>query len=90
MRYLPHTDADRKAMLSSIGVNSIDDLFADIPGECASERSCADLPPPAGELEVERQLGTQWRQSNTARRLRFRFSSDAAPTSIMCRQRSIT
>ena len=28
MRYLPLTDADRSAMLSVIGVQTIDDLFA--------------------------------------------------------------
>lgn len=31
MRYLPHTDHDRKAMLERIGVNKMADLFADIP-----------------------------------------------------------
>ncbi|WP_053235199.1 aminomethyl-transferring glycine dehydrogenase subunit GcvPA [Sandaracinus amylolyticus] len=31
MRYLPHTDDEIRAMLATIGVQSIDDLFADIP-----------------------------------------------------------
>jgi len=31
MRYLSHSDADRREMLASIGVASIDELFADIP-----------------------------------------------------------
>lgn len=31
--FLPHTDADRQAMLAAIGVTSIDDLFADIPAQ---------------------------------------------------------
>jgi len=31
MRYLSHSDADRREMLASIGVSSMDDLFADIP-----------------------------------------------------------
>lgn len=30
-RYLPMTETDRKEMLEAIGVESIDDLFADIP-----------------------------------------------------------
>ncbi|MDQ2674011.1 MAG: aminomethyl-transferring glycine dehydrogenase subunit GcvPA [Chloroflexota bacterium] len=31
MTYTPHTDADRASMLAAVGVDSIDDLFADIP-----------------------------------------------------------
>jgi glycine dehydrogenase subunit 1 len=30
-RYLPMTEADKKAMLETIGVNSVDELFSDIP-----------------------------------------------------------
>lgn len=30
-RYLPMTEADKKAMLDTIGVNSVDELFSDIP-----------------------------------------------------------
>ncbi|MCH7945687.1 MAG: aminomethyl-transferring glycine dehydrogenase subunit GcvPA [Armatimonadetes bacterium] len=33
MPYIPHTDADRAEMLATIGVDSIDDLFAEIPPE---------------------------------------------------------
>ena len=33
MPYIPHTDADRAEMLATIGVDSIDDLFAEIPQE---------------------------------------------------------
>jgi glycine dehydrogenase subunit 1 len=31
MRYVPHTDEDRSEMLAAIGVNSLDQLFEDIP-----------------------------------------------------------
>lgn len=31
MPYIPHTDEDRREMLETIGVTSIDDLFVDIP-----------------------------------------------------------
>jgi len=31
MRYLPRSEADRRAMLASIGLSSADELFADIP-----------------------------------------------------------
>ncbi|HEY3316589.1 MAG TPA: aminomethyl-transferring glycine dehydrogenase subunit GcvPA [Bacillota bacterium] len=33
MKYLPNTEEDRREMLASIGVRSIEDLFADIPAE---------------------------------------------------------
>lgn len=33
MKYTPHTDADIRRALDRIGVDSIDDLFADIPAE---------------------------------------------------------
>ncbi|MBO6764733.1 aminomethyl-transferring glycine dehydrogenase subunit GcvPA [Maricaulis sp.] len=55
MRYLPHTDTDRKAMLEAIGVASIDDLFQDVP-EAARLDGLIDLPTRQGELQVERAL----------------------------------
>ncbi len=56
MRYLPHTDADRAAMLSRIGVSRIDALFADIPAKRRIE-GLVDLPLSKSEIEVERILG---------------------------------
>ncbi|MCX5481201.1 aminomethyl-transferring glycine dehydrogenase subunit GcvPA [Kaistia geumhonensis] len=55
MRYLPHSEADRQAMLAAIGVGSIDDLFLDIPANLRVHG--LDLPKAAGELSVERTLG---------------------------------
>ena len=54
MRYLPLTPEDRAAMLNTIGVGSIDDLFRDVPQ--SARRASFDLPPHAGEMEVERTL----------------------------------
>jgi glycine dehydrogenase subunit 1 len=55
MRYLPLSDADRRAMLAAIGVAGVDELFRDVP--LAARRSePLDLPHHAGEMEVERQL----------------------------------
>src|SRR4051812_16134214 len=54
MRYLPLTPEDRTAMLQTIGVRSIDDLFRDVPQY--ARRAVFDLPPHAGEMEVERIL----------------------------------
>lgn len=55
MRYLPHSDADRQAMLAKIGVAQIDDLFGEIPEGLRME-ALPNLPLHAGEMEVERQL----------------------------------
>ena len=56
MRFLPHTDADRRAMLDKVGVGSIDDLFADIPAD-KRIAGLLELPTTRSEIEVERVLG---------------------------------
>ncbi|MBI3453526.1 MAG: aminomethyl-transferring glycine dehydrogenase subunit GcvPA [Rhodospirillales bacterium] len=53
MRYLPHTEADRRTMLATIGVSSIDDLYRDVPPSARLTRP-VDLPHHMSELEVER------------------------------------
>jgi glycine cleavage system P protein (glycine dehydrogenase) subunit 1 len=55
MRYLPLTNADRKAMLGVIGVGSVEALFRDVPAS-ARLKVPLDLPPGLGEIEVERAL----------------------------------
>jgi len=55
MRYLPLTPSDRQQMLATIGVNAIDDLFADVP-KSARLDGLVDLPLAQGELAVERAL----------------------------------
>ncbi len=55
MRYLPHLDSDRTAMLEAIGVASIDDLFTDVPA-AAHLKGLVDLPLQQGELAVERAM----------------------------------
>ena len=54
MRYLPLTDADRRDMLATIGVKSIDELFRDVPPSARLGAKIAALPDHLGELEVER------------------------------------
>src|SRR5260370_36747259 len=46
MRYLPKSPADRAAMLKAIGLRSVDELFAPIPGEYRLSR----------DLKVPRQM----------------------------------
>ena len=55
MRLLPHSDADRAAMLAAIGVRDIDDLFADVP-KAARSAELPDLPRHIGEIELERAM----------------------------------
>ena len=54
MTYSPHTDADRAAMLAAIGVETVDDLFADVPPSVRA--SVWDIPEPLTEQEVRREL----------------------------------
>ncbi len=50
MSFIPHTDAQRREMLARIGVQSIEELFLDIP---ADQRYVSfDLPEPLSEMEV--------------------------------------
>lgn len=50
-RYLPHTESDVKQMLESIGAQSIEDLFKDIPENLRLKREL-DLPGPMSEMEL--------------------------------------
>ena len=50
MTYLPHTDADRQAMLKAIGVEKLDDLFKDVPERVRFPK--LDLPPASSEMET--------------------------------------
>jgi glycine dehydrogenase subunit 1 len=51
MRYLPKSPADRAAMLSEIGVGSIDDLFATVPAEYRLQHDLT-IPSQLGESEI--------------------------------------
>ncbi len=53
--YTSATDADRRAMLDAIGVMSIEELFADIPGALRLDRRL-DLPAGMAEQEVYEHL----------------------------------
>ncbi len=52
--YLPNTDADRKAMLREIGVDSVDELFQDVPEKFRD--SHFQLPAPLSELELKEEF----------------------------------
>lgn len=44
MPYIPHTDTDRREMLATIGVSSIDDLFREIPENLRLKPGSLNLP----------------------------------------------
>ena len=54
MTYSPHTDDDRAAMLAAVGVESVDQLFEDIPP--AVRATSFAVPPPLTEQEVRAEL----------------------------------
>jgi len=56
MRYLPLSDADRSAMLATIGAASIDELFRDVPDGLLLDAPIAGLPNHASEMAVERHM----------------------------------
>ena len=56
MKYYPHTTGEVKEMLESVGVDSVDSLFSDIPGNKLIDR--LDLPAPMSEPEIVRALNT--------------------------------
>ena len=49
MTYIPHTAAERDAMLQAVGARTLDDLFAHVPAELKS----GPLNLPAGLSEME-------------------------------------
>jgi glycine dehydrogenase subunit 1 len=53
--YLPHTAEDRRSMLDTIGVATVDDLFRDIPANLRLARRLR-LPEALSEPELRRQL----------------------------------
>jgi glycine dehydrogenase subunit 1 len=65
MRYLPLDANDRATMLARVGVNHIDDLFADIP-ERARLSGLMDLPGRKSEIDVERMLGAMAARNTAA------------------------
>ncbi len=54
MRYIPLTDEDRQAMMATIGIEDIDELFADVPAEFRYPDLA--LPAPMTEMEIMREL----------------------------------
>ena len=52
--FIPHTDADREAMLKTIGVEKLEDLFQAVPAGCRFPE--LDIPPALTEMEAAAEL----------------------------------
>jgi glycine dehydrogenase subunit 1 len=77
MRYLPLTGHDREAMLATIGVHSIDELFVDVPEAARLDGPIAGLPGHATELSVERHMTKLARQNTVAGEVPFFLGAGA-------------
>lgn len=52
-KFIPHTEDDIRAMLGKIGVESVDDLYADVPEEVIFNREY-DIPSAMSEVELRK------------------------------------
>jgi glycine cleavage system pyridoxal-binding protein P len=73
--YLGLTDDDRQAMLDTIGVASVDELFREIPAGVRFDRPL-DVAPALTEHE----LSASWLRATSTRRTRSRSSAPASTT----------
>ncbi|HEX5940413.1 MAG TPA: hypothetical protein VFZ12_08640, partial [Dehalococcoidia bacterium] len=68
--YIPNTDEDRATILSRLGIDSSEQLFADIPGEFRDPS--IDLEPQLSEQELVNELsGLAWKNVLPARPISF-------------------
>ena len=88
MRYLPLTSADRTDMLAVIGVDHVDDLFADVPAAARLTAPIEGLPHHASEMAVERHMAALAAKNVSAGSVPFFLG--AGPIATMFRPASIT
>ncbi len=67
MTYIPHTAAERQAMLQTIGAASLDDLFAHLPADLKA--GPLKLPPGLGEMELAGEMSCRARKNRPATEL---------------------
>jgi glycine dehydrogenase subunit 1 len=65
--YIPHTTADREAMLRTVGLDRLEELFQDVPPEHRFPE--LDLPPALTEMEIMAELQDLALSNETAREL---------------------
>ncbi|WP_339827355.1 aminomethyl-transferring glycine dehydrogenase subunit GcvPA [uncultured Parasphingorhabdus sp.] len=77
MRYLPLTPDDRQSMLATIGAQSVDDLFVDVPEEARLTGPIDGLPMHAGEMAVEAHMKGLARKNHAAGDMPFFLGAGA-------------
>ena len=55
MSFVPHSDADQREMLATVGVSDVRELFADVPAGLLLDRDL-DVPEALSEWEAMRDL----------------------------------
>ena len=68
-RYLPNTEQDRKAMLETIGVKDIMDIFSDLPENV--RRTGMNLPAPLSEVELVKEMGAMAAKNTTSSQMPY-------------------
>jgi len=71
MRFLPHTDSDRQAMLESVGVAGMRDLFVDIPSEFHIEKGSLAIAEALSEAGIVRKFTRAAGQNRNATSTRY-------------------
>jgi len=66
MPFIPHTEADTRAMLDAIGVKRIEDLFEEIPAGLRA-RALAGIPEALNEMEIGRLMSERAARDGRAR-----------------------
>src|SRR5437879_1015695 len=85
--YLPHTLAERQAMLAAIGVGGMDELFTAIPSSL--QQPHLDMPPAASEWEISRILGALADRNTSVSRQRSFLGGGAYQRHVPSAVRSI-
>ncbi len=63
-RYIPNTEADKRQMLDSIGANSIEDLFEDVPSELRLGRNL-NIGEALSEIELSNHMNALANENNS-------------------------
>ncbi|OIO73423.1 MAG: glycine dehydrogenase (aminomethyl-transferring) [Zetaproteobacteria bacterium CG1_02_53_45] len=71
MRFLPHTDTDRSAMLEKIGVSAMSDLFADIPAEFHLDEGSLNIADALSEAGIVRKFTRAAEKNRNATNTRY-------------------
>ncbi len=91
--YIPHTEADIKAMLGTCGATSVDELYADVPPSLRM-KSAYKLPAPMNEPELDRYFAAIARENKPlicfAGNGFYHHYTPAAITAVMSRSEFLT